>query len=103
MIVAAIDHVVTHLANGSACDSRHAPKRSNRPRTVNKRTWPAFPPQLAEVAVTRHLFAAILNRIARLAMPPPVVVGRMPASNAATERNSPWTEGIVCALPALKP
>jgi hypothetical protein len=35
--------------------------------------------QLAEVAVTRNLFAAILNRIARLAMPPPVVVGRMPA------------------------
>jgi hypothetical protein len=32
--------------------------------------------QLAEVAVTRNLFAAILNRIARLAMPPPVV-GRM--------------------------
>jgi hypothetical protein len=34
--------------------------------------------QLAEVAVTRNLFAAILNRIARLAIPPPVV-GRMPA------------------------
>jgi len=32
--------------------------------------------QLAEVAVTRNLFAAILNRIARLAIPPPVV-GRM--------------------------
>ena len=29
--------------------------------------------QLAEVAVTRNLFAAILDRIARLAMPPPVV------------------------------
>jgi hypothetical protein len=29
--------------------------------------------QLAEVAVTRNLFAAILNRIARLAIPPPVV------------------------------
>jgi len=29
--------------------------------------------QLAEVAVTRNLFAAILNRIARLAMPPPQV------------------------------
>ena len=28
--------------------------------------------QLAEVAVTRNLFAAILDRIARLAMPPPV-------------------------------
>ena len=35
--------------------------------------------QLAEVAVTRNLFAAILDRIARLALPPPVVVGRMPA------------------------
>lgn len=29
--------------------------------------------QLAEVAVTRNLFAAILDRIARLAMPPPLV------------------------------
>ena len=29
--------------------------------------------QLAEVAVTRNLFAAILDRIARLAIPPPVV------------------------------
>jgi hypothetical protein len=35
--------------------------------------------QLAEVAVTRNLFAAILDRITRLALPPPVVVGRMPA------------------------
>jgi Transposase DDE domain group 1 len=34
--------------------------------------------QLAEVAVTRNLFAAILNRIARLALPPPVAC-RMPA------------------------
>ena len=33
--------------------------------------------QLAEVAVTRNLFAAILDRIARLAVPPPVVDGRM--------------------------
>ena len=32
--------------------------------------------QLAEVAVTRNLFAAILNRIARLAMPPPLIAGR---------------------------
>ncbi len=31
--------------------------------------------QLAEVAVTRRLFAAILNRIERLALPPPVVAG----------------------------
>jgi hypothetical protein len=30
--------------------------------------------QLAKVAVTRDLFGAILHRIARLAMPPPVVV-----------------------------
>jgi hypothetical protein len=29
------------------------------------------------VAVTRDLFAAILARIARLAIPPPVVAGRM--------------------------
>ena len=33
--------------------------------------------QLAEVAVTRNLFAAILDRIERLALPPPVVDGRM--------------------------
>lgn len=31
--------------------------------------------QLAEVAVTRNLFAAILERIARLAIPPPLVAG----------------------------
>ncbi len=31
--------------------------------------------QLAEVAVTRNLFVAILNRIARLAIPPPIVIG----------------------------
>jgi hypothetical protein len=35
--------------------------------------------QLAEVAVTRNLFAAILNRIAQLAIPPPVLVCGMPA------------------------
>jgi hypothetical protein len=29
--------------------------------------------QLAEVAVTRNLFAAILDRIARLGIPPPLV------------------------------
>jgi hypothetical protein len=29
--------------------------------------------QLAEVAVTRNLFSAILNRIARLAIPPPII------------------------------
>jgi hypothetical protein len=31
--------------------------------------------QLAEVAVTRNLFAAILDRIERLALPPPPVAG----------------------------
>ena len=31
--------------------------------------------QLAEVAVTRILFAAILNRIERLGLPPPIVAG----------------------------
>jgi hypothetical protein len=35
--------------------------------------------QLAEVVVTRNLFAAILDRIARLAIPPPVVVSAKPA------------------------
>jgi len=33
--------------------------------------------QLAEVAVTRRLFAAILDRIERLALPPPDINGRM--------------------------
>ena len=31
---------------------------------------------LAEVAITRDLFAAILDRIARLAIPPPLVAVR---------------------------
>ena len=31
--------------------------------------------QLAEVAITRKLFAAILDRIERLALPPPTVNG----------------------------
>jgi hypothetical protein len=31
--------------------------------------------QLAEVAVTRNLFATILDRITRLAIPPPIVTG----------------------------
>jgi hypothetical protein len=33
--------------------------------------------QLAEVAVTRNLFATILDRIAQLAIPPPVLVSGM--------------------------
>jgi hypothetical protein len=35
--------------------------------------------QLAEVAVTRNLFAAILDRIVQLAIPPPILVGGMRA------------------------
>jgi hypothetical protein len=35
--------------------------------------------QLAEVAITRNLFETILDRIARLAISPPVHVGGMPA------------------------
>ena len=35
--------------------------------------------QLAEVTVTRKLFAMILDRIERLALPPPDIHGRMPA------------------------
>ena len=31
--------------------------------------------QLAEVAITRKLFAAILDRIERLALPPPAIKG----------------------------
>jgi len=34
------------------------------------------PYQLAEVAVTRKLFATILNRIAQLVIPPPMATGR---------------------------
>ena len=34
--------------------------------------------RLAEVAMTRNLFAMILDRIARLPIPPPVI-GRIPA------------------------
>ena len=37
------------------------------------------PFRLAEVAVTRNLFATILDRIAQLAIPPPILVGGMPA------------------------
>jgi hypothetical protein len=48
------------------------------------------------------LFAAILNRIARRALPPPVVC-RMPAENATAERKKLWTQGAVCSLPAAKP
>jgi hypothetical protein len=33
--------------------------------------------QLAEVAVTRNLFVAILDRIARLAIPPPIITGHV--------------------------
>ena len=33
--------------------------------------------QLAEVAVTRNLFKAILDRIERLALPPPVIAGQI--------------------------
>jgi len=33
--------------------------------------------QLAEAAITRKLFAAILDRIERLALPPPDINGRM--------------------------
>ena len=35
--------------------------------------------QLAEVAVTRNLFATILDRIEQLALPSPVVAGRVHA------------------------
>ena len=35
--------------------------------------------QLAELALARNLFAAMLDRIARLAIPPPVLVCGMPA------------------------
>ena len=41
--------------------------------------------QLAEVAVTRNLFATILDRIERFALPPPVV-SRCPAQEPQSAR-----------------
>jgi DDE family transposase len=42
--------------------------------------------QLAEAAVTRDLFAAILDRIARLAIPPPLVAGRPATSGCGGQK-----------------
>jgi hypothetical protein len=54
------------LAQPSTC--------SDKPRVYGTRLPSRYVTyQLAEVAVTRNLFAAILARIARLAIPPPVV------------------------------
>jgi hypothetical protein len=47
--------------------------------------------QLAEVAVTRNLFVAILDRIAQVAIPPPVLDG--------DEKRS-VTEGISARCPS---
>lgn len=51
----------------------HQPRRgrSLRPKVTRHSKYVFFQP--AEVAVTRNLFAAILDRIARLAIPPPLV------------------------------
>jgi len=57
--------------------------------------------QVAEVAVTRNLFAAILARIARLAIPPPVVADACVERNGGAEKAS--DSGAVRALPAVKP
>ena len=53
--------------------------------------------QLANVALTRNFFAAILDRIARLAIPPPVV-GRIPAQNPAMFGEGFGLRGEVCAI-----
>ena len=46
--------------------------------------------QLAEVAVLRNLFAADLDRIARLAIPPPVVPDCPAQEPEAAGRLGPW-------------
>ncbi len=58
--------------------------------------------QLAEVAVTRNLFAAILDRIARLAIPPPVVWPDA-GVGASTWRKKGWFRGMLCTQQALEP
>lgn len=46
---------------------------------------------LTEVAVRRNLLGAILNRIARLAIPRPVVLGRMPAKDLVGVAKKVWS------------
>jgi hypothetical protein len=58
--------------------------------------------QLAEVAVTRNLFAAILDRIARLALPPPVVCRIMRRTPRRSGKGF-GLRGAVRALPVPKP
>lgn len=54
--------------------------------------------QLAEVAIARNLFATILDRIARLTIPPPVLVFGMPASeqNDEEKRSVPVGRSARC-------
>ena len=57
--------------------------------------------QLAEVAVTRNLFAAILDRIERFAMPPPVISG-CPAQEPQSARMlNAWREARALRKPKL--
>ena len=56
--------------------------------------------QLAEVAVTRELFAAILDRIERLALPPPVVAGCDKSGPVAA---GALDAGEICATTARSP
>jgi hypothetical protein len=51
--------------------------------------------QLAEVAVSRRLFAAILDRIALLAIPPPSEYGCMYELNNSTGENGAYCSGIM--------
>ncbi len=57
--------------------------------------------QLAEVAVPRHLFAAILERIRRLAMQPAVcpITTRFAIFDAAIRRLLPRHFCTLCSLP----
>jgi hypothetical protein len=50
--------------------------------------------QLAEVAVTRELFAAILDRIAQLALPPPLVAARASGADRVVEDTAEHGEGL---------
>jgi hypothetical protein len=58
---------------------------------------------LAEVAVTRNLFAAILDRIARLAIPPPVLVCGMPAEEQDDDENRLDPGGRSARCPCCRP
>ncbi len=67
----AVDPAMRHVVGGRATLPKKLVKIGAKVTRHSK--YVTF--QLAEVAVTRNLFAAILDRIERLALPPPVVAG----------------------------